>query len=311
MEVAMANEDKKTNFKDKLGGALSGAKDVMEKSVDAAKVAMDKSIDVGKDVADKAKDVTKDVMEKSVDAAKIAVDKSIDVGKDVAGKTKEVTKGAIDKSAEVTKDVAGKTKEIFDKKEDDNNDTDNESKLSIISTSTALKIIYLLMSVDGNIHQNEEEKFNEIGNGLDPDFVENKEEIISYCREKLSDAKSGEYLEYIIRAAEHELKNNKITEDSFITPKLFIWDLFTIAFSDNDYDESEKKLIKHISDLLSVDNSVYLEMESSILTLMAIEKELEWVKTTDRPYIKVEAVVNELNERRAVIFESVKDLISL
>lgn len=52
-------------------------------------------------------------------------------------------------------------------------------------------------------------------------------------------------------------------------------------------------------------------MESSLLTLMDIEKELTWIKTTNRPYLVIEAMVNELADRKNVIFESVKDLISL
>ena len=54
-----------------------------------------------------------------------------------------------------------------------------------------------------------------------------------------------------------------------------------------------------------------MEMESSILTLMDIEKELAWIKTTNKPYLTIEAMVNELADRKSVIFESVKDLIAL
>ena len=62
---------------------------------------------------------------------------------------------------------------------------------------------------------------------------------------------------------------------------------------------------------LNIDKSVFLEMESSILALMDLEKELSWIKTTDRPYLTIDAMVNELANRKNVIFESVKDLIAL
>ena len=52
-------------------------------------------------------------------------------------------------------------------------------------------------------------------------------------------------------------------------------------------------------------------MESSILTLMDLERELNWIKTTNRPYLTIENMVNELADRKNVIFESVKDLIAL
>lgn len=52
-------------------------------------------------------------------------------------------------------------------------------------------------------------------------------------------------------------------------------------------------------------------MESSMLTILDIEKEIAWIKTTDQPYLTIEARINELTKRKSVIFESVKDLITL
>lgn len=85
----------------------------------------------------------------------------------------------------------------------------------------------------------------------------------------------------------------------------------TIAYSDESYDETERKLLKYIVRKLQIDKAVFLEMESSILTILDIEKEIAWIKTTDRPYLTIEARVNELAKRQAVIFDSVKDLITL
>jgi len=48
-----------------------------------------------------------------------------------------------------------------------------------------------------------------------------------------------------------------------------------------------------------------------MLTVMAIERELTWIKATDRPYLKVEPVVSELTQRERVIFDNVKDMIAL
>ena len=90
-----------------------------------------------------------------------------------------------------------------------------------------------------------------------------------------------------------------------------IWNLLTIAYSDESYDETERKLLKYIVRKLQIDKAVFLEMESSILTILDIEKEIAWIKTTDRPYLTIEARVNELTKRQAAIFDSVKDLITL
>lgn len=96
-----------------------------------------------------------------------------------------------------------------------------------------------------------------------------------------------------------------------MTPKLLVWDLLTIAYSDESYNERERKLLKYIVRKLGVDKAVFLEMESSMLTILDIEKEIAWIKTTDQPYLTIEARINELTKRKSVIFGSVKDLITL
>ena len=92
---------------------------------------------------------------------------------------------------------------------------------------------------------------------------------------------------------------------------MLVWNLLTVAYSDESYDETERKLIKYVVRKLNIDKAVFLEMESSMLTMLDIEKELAWIKTTDRPYLTIEARVNELEKRKNVVFDSVKDLITL
>ena len=69
--------------------------------------------------------------------------------------------------------------------------------------------------------------------------------------------------------------------------------------------------MKYIVRKLAIGKDVFLEMENSILTMMDLENELHWIKTTDRPYLTIEMMVNEIADRKNVIFESIKDLISL
>ena len=49
------------------------------------------------------------------------------------------------------------------------------------------------------------------------------------------------------------------------------------AYSDESYDETERKLLKYIVRKLQIDKAVFLEMESSILTILDIEKEIRSV----------------------------------
>ena len=186
------------------------------------------------------------------------------------------------------------------------------AEIKPISTRNAIKIIYYLMAADGEIFHREEEKFDVIGSELDPDFAEDKEQIVKECRaqmEKVID--SEDYYDVLQDGVELAISSSVRAEDTFITPKLLVWDLLTIAYSDESYDDSERRLIKYIVRKLDIDKAVFLEMESSILTLMDLERELNWIKTTDRPYLTIENMVNELADRKNVIFESVKQLIAL
>ncbi len=181
-----------------------------------------------------------------------------------------------------------------------------------ISTRNAIKIIYYLMAADGEIFHSEEDKFDAIGTELDPDFAENKEQIVKECKAQMENVIDPEdYYDVLQDGVELALFSSVRTEDSFITPKLLVWDLLTIAYSDESYDESERRLLKYIVRKLGIDKAAFLEMESSILTLMDLERELNWIKTTDRPYLTIESMVNELADRKNVIFESAKDLIAL
>lgn len=217
-----------------------------------------------------------------------------------------------------TPDVKAKVADIREslkKKEKSPSKSKDDSEvleIKAISTRSALKIIYYLMAVDGEIFHSEEEKFDSIGKELDPDFAQNKDQIVKECQAQLDKVIEAEdFYDVLQDGVEDALLMSRQTADSFITPKLLVWDLLTVAYSDESYDESERKLIKYIVRKTNIDQAVFLEMESSLLTLMDIEKELTWIKTTNRPYLVIEALVNELADRKNVIFESVKDLISL
>jgi len=122
---------------------------------------------------------------------------------------------------------------------------------------------------------------------------------------------AGDYYDVVQDGVEEAILIPDESKNGFITPKLLVWDLLTIAHSDEQYDEKERKLIKYIVRKLNVDATIFLEMENTIQTLSDIERETNWIKTTNRPYLTIEAQVNELADRRNTVFESAKDLIML
>lgn len=238
--------------------------------------------------ADTAKAATKTVQEMAVDAKQSVT---------------EIAKQKIDaaKKMEAEKDSNTSVPE---------SNSINETKR--ISVKNALCIIYYLMAADGTIVDSEEEKFDAIGADLDPEFADNKASIINTCQMQLDKIIDPEdHYDVLQEGVEAAIADTQNATESIITPKLLVWNLLTVAYSDESYDDVERKLIKYIVRKLNIDKAVFLEMESSMLTMLDIEKEIAWNKTTNRPYLTIEERINELEKRKAAIFDSIKDLIVL
>ena len=120
-----------------------------------------------------------------------------------------------------------------------------------------------------------------------------------------------DYYDALQDGAEEALLSSQKAEGASISPKHLVWNLLSVAYSDEKYKDAERRFLKYVVRKLNIDKAVFLEMESSILTLMDIERELAWIKTTNRPYLTIETMVNELADRKDVIFKSVLDLIAL
>ena len=142
----------------------------------------------------------------------------------------------------------------------------------------------------------------------------NKEELIAVCqsRLKVNESAISPLIPAMTCVDQTLLSISAPAEDeATISPKLLIWDLIAIAHSDGEFNEAERELVNHIARHVGVNETVLLEMESTILAIYDIEHELNWVKTTDRPYLVIESIVNELESRKAAAFDGAQALISL
>lgn len=192
----------------------------------------------------------------------------------------------------------------------------------VIGKVTALQIIYYLMAVDGEICQAEEEKFDSIGNelmGNEMDdsfdgysFDDVKQEILEECKEQLDKVvDQDEYYDVIregVEACFEQEEDMYYSDDEVIKGSMLIWNLLAIAFSDGEYSKDERRLIKMVGRKLNLDKTMFLELENSIKAVFALDKEEEWLKTTDRPYKTIEDMISEVSNRRDVIMQSVNEL---
>lgn len=243
--------------------------------------------------------------------AKIDIGKTLKKTLNEAGNaTKKVAETVRDTAKEIDKD---KVKEIFKKKETKPKETPllpvDVQKIPLYS---ALKIIYYLMSVDGSVSQEEKDKFDVLGNDFVNDFASLKEILVEECKASVVNTIDAvDYYDVVQEAVEDLLLTPIKSEDVCVSPKFVLWNLLAFAYSDENYAEAERRLIKYFVRKLNIDKAIFLELESSLVTLMDLEKELAWIKTTDKPYLTIEAIVKELENRKRVIFESIKDIITL
>lgn len=181
-----------------------------------------------------------------------------------------------------------------------------------VSPINALKIFYYMMAADGTIDLKEEEKFDFIGKEIDPDFDGNKQYVVKKCEEQLGKViDSDDYYDTVQDGVEEALLSQQVLDKGYVPARMLVWDLLTLAYSDESYNDVERKLMKYIVRKVDIPKDVFLEMENSYLTVTDLEKELAWIKTTDRPYLTIETQVKEIERREQAIYESIKALILL
>lgn len=184
--------------------------------------------------------------------------------------------------------------------------------LSVLPVRNALQIIYFTIAADGEVLHDEAEMFNAIGKELDPEFEQFRDRLISECRAILDLSADAQGLAEVLRSGiDHAIASPCKPDSIFISSKLLLWDLLAVAYGDGNFHSAEKRLIDYVAERLGIDQVLFLEMQSSILTFSDLEKELAWIKTMNRPYPVIEAHVIEIETRKAVILDSVNALISL
>ncbi len=179
-----------------------------------------------------------------------------------------------------------------------------------LNKRAALKIFCYLMAADGDATADEQECFQAIGSKLDPDgFHGYQEQIVEEVERQLhSGMEEEDAYELLLEGIDRELAE-PAEDDAGIGVRLLVWDLLTIALSNADYASAERKLIKHIVRVTGMEHSVFFEMEHSMKTIAAIEKEMKWIEQSTRPYAQVRPIVDELDKRRAAAMEGVRQLI--
>ena len=179
------------------------------------------------------------------------------------------------------------------------------------SVKSAVAVFFYLMSVDGQIAENELKKLDEIGAEIDAEkYMSYRDDIIERCEnQKLLVIDNEDYYDVISEGVDKELYAEISDDEDVIASRLLIWDLLVISYSDDEYHHDERRLIKHIVRISGIPTNVFLEMELVIRSAAEVENERKRLSTSERPYSEIAPVIEELDRRVAYISESAKNLI--
>ena len=182
--------------------------------------------------------------------------------------------------------------------------------MKYFDAKSAMKAFYYLIAIDGTITPDELVKFDEIGHEIDPDeFSAYKEDLIAECIKEIEKYIGlDEYNEIIQEKVDAALDETDIFER--ISTSLVIWNMMVLSFSDEEFSENEKVLIKHIARITGVENSVLLEMEQILKTYKDVLDELEWIQQSNRPYTEIRPHVDEIEKRKEVLMRNATELIA-
>lgn len=179
-----------------------------------------------------------------------------------------------------------------------------------IEKNSAVKIVYFLMSIDGEVSKEELDKFSEIGSeliGEEFNFVKNQ--IVDECEKYVEEYKEEESYDILQEGVDEALNNRAEKLDNGITARHLLWNLITVSHSDGNHIKDEERLISHISRVLKVEKSIYSEMKQLISTAFVIQNELVLLENSNRSYGEIRPLVEEAEKRKNVIAEAGKALI--
>ena len=184
-----------------------------------------------------------------------------------------------------------------------------EEVRGLITAQGAVKLMCMMMAADGDISQQELGQLQEIGKELDEHFPEYQGKVVEECTALVEKLDAENYREELNDVVRDVIQESLHASGATVPVKLLLWNLLVVAQSDSCYQEEEAKLIRYIARHLEIDKSIVPEMEHALRAMLAIENEMKWLKSTDRPFGTVEPVLTELAKRKATIVQAIHDLI--
>lgn len=191
-------------------------------------------------------------------------------------------------------------------------------------TKEDLILVYILMSVDGEVSEEESAKFEELLDAYD--LKGSKNSLIGTAQDilaKLSPSEKDDmatlyalYKEYIMKNAVGKplMLASIMALDRFgnSRKRFLLWIMVNMAFADQVISENERKLLSEVAQHINLEWSVVEEMIDAAKALYALEIQKNWLKTkVVKPYEEIEPFVTELEKNQEVIKKNIELLFEI
>ena len=273
---------------------FSKMKESLTKTVDLAKEQASKIVDAAKDIN------VNDMKDSIVNAANEVYDKAMhfdpnQAKQDVAQMAKD-TKQKMEQFNKNVKENKKRVKEIIQQKEDE------EFQITVVDS---LQIIYAIMKADGELSQQEQNMFENIGKQIDETFIDDKTMIETVVGSHFKNDIDND--SYVVASINSAIINSKNKKERGIKPKHLLLNLLSMAFCDG-ISEKEAKAIRYFASELNIDDCID-EFSQSILALSEIENQQKFMTDSNRQYYLIKENLEQLQLRRDVISTNLQSLI--
>ena len=273
---------------------FSKMKESLTKTVDLAKEQASKIVDAAKDIN------VNDMKDSIVNAANEVYDKAVhfdpnQAKQDVVQMAKD-TKQKMEQFNKNVKENKKRVKEIIQQKEDE------EFRITVVDS---LQIIYAIMKADGELSQQEQNMFENIGKQIDETFIDDKTMIETVVGSHFKNDIDND--SYVVASINSAIINSKNKKERGIKPKHLLLNLLSMAFCDG-ISEKEAKAIRYFASELNIDDCID-EFSQSILALSEIENQQKFMTDSNRQYYLIKENLEQLQLRRDVISTNLQSLI--
>ena len=273
---------------------FSKMKESLSKTVDLAKEQASKIVDAAKDIN------VNDMKDSIVNAANEVYDKAVhfdpnQAKQDVVQMAKD-TKQKMEQFNKNVKENKKRVKEIIQQKEDE------EFQITVVDS---LQIIYAIMKADGELSQQEQNMFENIGKQIDETFIDDKTMIETVFGSRFKNDIDND--SYVVASINSAIINSKNKKERGIKPKHLLLNLLSMVFCDG-ISEKEAKAIRYFASELNIDDCID-EFSQSILALSEIENQQKFMTDSNRQYYLIKENLEQLQLRRDVISTNLQSLI--